>query len=264
VGEPLVETTDETGVRTIRLNRPEALNAFNRQLFEELHDVLRGVERDETVRVVLLTGAGRAFCVGQDLREIQSQPGVNETARLGTLLRSRYNALIVRLRAVQKPVMAAVNGVAAGAGMSLALACDLRVASRQASFVSAFSAIALVPDSGMLYFLPRLIGWSKAYELMLTSDEINAEEALKLGLVNKVMEGDDFELAVQEYAARLAQGPSVAYQLIKRGLLRSETSSLESMLELEAQYQEIAGRTEDFREGLDAFVAKRRPHFKGR
>jgi 2-(1,2-epoxy-1,2-dihydrophenyl)acetyl-CoA isomerase len=259
-----VETTDENGVRTIRLNRPEALNAFNRQLFEELHDVLRGVERDETVRIVVLTGAGRAFCVGQDLREIQSQPDVNETSRLGTLLRSRYNTLIVQLRTVQKPVVAAVNGVAAGAGMSLALACDLRVASGQARFVSAFSRIGLVPDSGMLYFLPRVIGWSKAYELMLTSDEINAEEALKLGLVNKVMEGDDFELAVQEYAARLAQGPSVAYQLIKRGLLRSEISNLESMLELEAQYQDIAGRTEDFREGLDAFVAKRRPHFKGR
>jgi 2-(1,2-epoxy-1,2-dihydrophenyl)acetyl-CoA isomerase len=259
-----VETTVETGVRTVRLNRPEALNAFNRQLFEELHDVLRGVERDETVRVVVLTGAGRAFCVGQDLREIQSQPGVNETPRLGTLLRSRYNALIVRLRAVQKPVMAAVNGVAAGAGMSLALACDLRLASGQASFVSAFSRIGLVPDSGMLYFLPRLIGWSKAYELMLTSDEINAEEALELGLVNKVLAAEHFQQAVQEYAARLAQGPSVAYRLIKRGLLRSEMSNLESMLELEAQYQDIAGRTEDFREGLDAFVAKRRPHFKGR
>jgi 2-(1,2-epoxy-1,2-dihydrophenyl)acetyl-CoA isomerase len=254
-----VLVSDREGVRTITLNRPDALNAFTRQLHIELAEALRNAEREPEVRVLVLTGAGRAFCAGQDLKEADG-----DQPRLSGLLRSHYNVLIRRLRTIEKPIIAAVNGVAAGAGLSLALACDLRIASEAASFVTAFSAIGLVPDSGGLYFLPRLIGWPKATELFLTSDKVSAQDALGLGLVHRVVPAEGFEDAVHAYADRFARGPSLAYGLIKRGLNRSLVSDLDAMLELEAQYQEIAGRSEDFREGVAAFIAKRQPEFKGR
>ena len=262
--EQTVETSDAGGVRTIRLNRPDSLNAFNRQLHSELAEALRAAEREAGVRVIVLTGAGRAFCVGQDLKDVQSSRRPDGSVQLSGMLRSHYNVLIKRLRTSEKPIIAAVNGVAAGAGMSLALACDLRIASEAASFVTAFSAIGLVPDSGGMYFLPRLVGRPKALELFLTSDKLSADEALRLGVVNRVVPAESFEAEVEQFAARLAKGPSLAYGLIKRGLNRSAVSDLDTMLEVEAQYQEIAGRSEDFREGVEAFIAKRPPEFKGR
>jgi 2-(1,2-epoxy-1,2-dihydrophenyl)acetyl-CoA isomerase len=262
--EPTVLVSSRDGVRTITLNRPDALNTFTRQLHTELAEALRAAERDADARVIVLTGAGRAFCAGQDLKETGGGRSTGDQPRLSGLLRSHYNGLIKRLRSIEKPVIAAINGVAAGAGLSVALACDLRIASEAASFVPAFSAIGLVPDSGGLYFLPRVVGWPKATELFLTSDRVTAEEALRLGLVTRVVSADGFEEAIHEYAVRFAQGPTLAFGLIKRGLNRSLTSDLDAMLELEAQYQEIAGRSEDFREGVAAFINKRKPEFKGR
>jgi 2-(1,2-epoxy-1,2-dihydrophenyl)acetyl-CoA isomerase len=261
--EATVLTRRANGVLTVTLNRPDSLNAFTRQLHAELAEALRGAERDGDVRVVLLTGAGRAFCAGQDLKEAH-QAGETGQPRLSGLLRTHYNVLVKRLRTIEKPVIAAVNGVAAGAGLGMALACDLRIASSSASFVSAFSAIGLVPDSGTFYHLPRLIGWAKAMELMLTSDRLTADEALRLGLVNRVAPADQFEAAVCELAERLASGPTLAYSLIKRGLNRSHGADLDTVLEMEAQYQAIAGQSDDFRKGVTAFLEKRRPRFQGR
>lgn len=260
---PVVEVADQDGVRTLRLNRPEALNALTREVARGLVDGLRAAEREPSIRIVVLTGAGRAFCAGQDLKDLDSIHRPDGSLELGELLREHYNPLIKRIRTLDKPVIAAVNGVAAGAGLSLALACDLRIAAASASFVTAFSAIGLVPDSGAFYFLPRLVGWPKAMELMLTSDRLSAEEALRLGLLNQVAPAEQLESVVGDLATRLAKGPAIAYGLIKRGLNRSQAADLETVLELEAQYQAAAGRTADFREGVEAFVGKRPPSFQG-
>lgn len=260
----VVEVSDLNGVRTLRLNRPDALNAFDRSLQRELAEALRAAERDAAVRAIVITGAGRAFCAGQDLRDLESRRGPGGQIALGDLLRQTYNPLVKRLQGLEKPVIAAVNGVAAGAGLSLALACDLRLATTTASFVTAFSAIGLVPDCGMFYFLPRLVGEARAFELMATSDRVDADRALAFGLVNQVVPTDELAGAAQALAERLAAGPTVALALIKRGLGRTRSAGLDAVLELEAQYQELAGRTEDFTEGVAAFVAKRPPAFKGR
>jgi 2-(1,2-epoxy-1,2-dihydrophenyl)acetyl-CoA isomerase len=258
-----VLTRRASGVLTVTLNRPDSLNAFTRQLHAELAEALRGAERDGEVRVVVLTGAGRAFCAGQDLKEAR-RAGEAGQPRLSGLLRTHYNVLVKRLRTIEKPVIAAVNGVAAGAGLGMALACDLRIASSSASFVSAFSAIGLVPDSGTFYHLPRLVGWARAMELMLTSDRVSADEALQLGLVNRVVPADSFEAGVRDLANRLASGPTLAYALIKRGLNRSLGADLDTVLEMEAQYQSVAGESHDFQEGVTAFLEKRKPRFQGR
>jgi 2-(1,2-epoxy-1,2-dihydrophenyl)acetyl-CoA isomerase len=225
---------------------------------------LRGPDRDPSIRVVVITGTGRAFSAGQDLKDLDSIKSPDGKMELGGLLRDHYNPLIRRIRALEKPVIAAVNGVAAGAGMSLALACDLRIAAGSATFVTAFSAIGLIPDSGMYYFLPRMVGWPKAMELMLSSERLAAEDALRLGLLNRVVPAEELESAVGELAGKLAKGPAVSYALIKRGLERARMADLDTVLEMEAQYQAAAGRTEDFREGVEAFVAKRPPTFRGR
>jgi 2-(1,2-epoxy-1,2-dihydrophenyl)acetyl-CoA isomerase len=259
-----VQVSQRDGVCTILLNRPEALNAFTRELHAELREALRAAERDREARVVVIGGAGRAFCVGQDLKEVDPTAGRALGAELGKLLRANYNPLISRIRSLEKPVIAAINGAAAGAGLSLALACDLRLASSAASFVTAFGALGLVPDSGGLYTLPRLVGTAKAFELFALSERLAAAEALRIGLVNQVLPAEGFGEAVQAFAARLAAGPTLAYGLLKRGLARSAGSDLDGMLELEAQYQELAGRSEDFQEGLAAFLEKRRPSFRGR
>ena len=260
---PTVLTERAGGVLRITLNRPDSLNAFTRQLHGELAEALRAAERDAEARVLVITGAGRAFCAGQDLKEAR-QAGQDDQPRLSGLLRTHYNVLIKRLRSLDKPVIAAVNGVAAGAGLGMALACDLRIASSGATFVSAFSAIGLVPDSGTFYHLPRLVGWAKAMELMLTSERVDADEALRLGLVNRVLPAEAFESGVRELAERLASGPTLAYGLIKRGLNRSLSADLDTVLEMEAQYQAVAGQSYDFREGVTAFLEKRKPRFEGR
>ena len=253
----LVESRD--GVRVITLNRPEVLNAISAQLGTELNDALRDAERAADVRCVLLTGAGRGFCAGADLRA--HTPG--ETS-LGDLLRMRYNPIVLRMRTMEKPVVAAVNGVAAGAGCNLALAADLRVASDRASFIEAFSRVGLIPDSGGTWLLPRLVGPGRALEMMFFAEPVDAGAAERMGLVNRVVPHDELMPRALEWAARLADGPTKAYGLIKRGVNQAISSPFADALEYEAQLQEIAGRTEEHREGVAAFLAKRPPAYRGR
>lgn len=253
----LWELTD--GVLTVTLNRPEVLNAVNDRMAEELLDALRRASRQPEVRAVVLTGAGRAFCSGQDLRE-----RAGGEFSYAQHIRTRYVPVILQLQSLEKPVLAAVNGVAAGAGASLALACDLRVASEDASFLQAFTRIGLVPDSGATYFLPRLVGLGKAFELCYLAESVGAQEALRLGLVNWVVPGPELMAKAREVAGRLAAGPTRAYGLTKRALLRNLTSDLAAALDYEAMLQEAAGRTEDHREGVQAFLEKRPPRYRGR
>jgi 2-(1,2-epoxy-1,2-dihydrophenyl)acetyl-CoA isomerase len=247
------------GVLTLTLNRPDVLNAVNVQLAADLGEVLRIAERSEEVRCIIVTGAGRGFCSGQDLRDRAAAD-----APFGESLRRRYNPIIMRIRTIEKPVIAAVNGVAAGAGCNLALAADLRIASDKASFIEIFSRIGLIPDSGGTFFLPRLVGLTKALELAWTADPVDAAEALRLGLVNRVVPHDELMSASLELARRLAEGPTRAYGLTKRGFNVALASSLDAALEYEAHLQTIAGRTADHREGVTAFLEKRKPRFEGR
>ncbi len=253
----LAESAD--GVLTLTLNRPDVHNAITPDMTRELGDALKGASRDRSIRAVVLTGSGRGFCSGQDLASID-QTG---TPPLGELIRRHYNGLILQMRQLEKPIVASVNGVAAGAGMSLALACDVRVASERASFVQAFVNIGLVPDSGSLYFLPRLVGLARALELCLLGERIEAEEALRVGLVSRVVPPDELATATAELAGKLASGAGVALGLTKRGLSRALETDLDGMLEYEALLQEVAGRTDDFREGVTAFKEKRLARFSG-
>lgn len=251
------------GVATLTLNRPEVLNAITEQMLAELADAMKQAERDAAIRAIVLTGAGRGFCAGQDLQTIKEAYTDGGAPAFGDILRKQYNPLILRMRNLEKPILAAVNGVAAGAGCSLALACDLIFASETASFIQAFVRVGLVPDSGGLFFLPRLVGLARAMELCLGGETVSARDAERIGLVNRVVPQEDLLKTAREWALRLAQGPGKAIGLIKRGLNRSVGSDLESMLEVEAQLQEIAGRTQDHREGVLAFLEKRAPHFRG-
>lgn len=253
----LVETQD--GVRRITLNRPDVLNAIDARLAQELGEALREAEQADDVRCVVLTGAGRAFCSGADLKD--HIPG--ETS-LGELVRTRYNRIVLRLRTMEKPVLAAVNGVAAGAGANLALAADLRIASDRASFIEVFTRVGLVPDSGGTWLLPRLVGLGRALEMMFTAEPVDAATAERLGIVNRVVPHDELQARAMEWAVRLAQGPTRAYGLIKRGVNHALASDLRDALEYEAFLQEIAGRTEDHREGVTAFLQKRPPTYRGR
>src|SRR4051812_3433331 len=251
------------GVATITLNRPDALNAFPPQLHRELADALKQAERDAAVRALVITGAGRAFRAGQDLKALGEIPPLGESMGLDRLLRSTYNPLILRLRSIEKPIIAAVNGVAAGAGFSLALACDLRVAADSATFTLAFNRIGLVPDSGAMYFLPQLIGVGRALELAWTSRSLSAQDALAPGLVTRVVPRDSVLAGAQALAAARARGAGKALGLTKRGMSRGLTADLETMLDYEADLQEVASRTTDFREGVAAFKEKRPPGFTG-
>ncbi len=244
---------------TITLNRPDVLNALNDAMLRELHEALRQGGRNAAVRCVVLTGAGRGFCSGQDLRD---RAGAG-TLPFGESLRSGYNPVILQIRTMEKPVIAAVNGVAAGAGCSLALAADLRIASDRASFIEVFARVGLVPDSGSTYLLPRLVGLGKAFELAYTADPVGAPEALRLGLVNRVVPHDDLIPQAAALARRLAGGPTRGYGLAKRALNFGLHATLEQSLAYEAYLQEIAGRTADFREGVGAFLEKRQANFKG-
>jgi len=242
----------------ITLNRPDKFNAFTVQMFKELMDALKKCEKDPAVRCIVITGAGRAFNAGQDLEEIQ---GVE--VDFGEMLRRRYNPLILQIRKIEKPVIAAVNGVAAGAGVSLALACDIRLVSEKASFTNVFVNIGLVPDSGGCYFLPRIVGLGKALEMSMTGEKVTAEEAYRIGLANKVYPADKFEEEVMAYADRLANLPTKAIGMMKRTMLKGLTMTLEETLEYEAFAQETLRHTHDYNEGVQAFFEKRAPRFTG-
>jgi len=255
----LVEVDAEAGVGTITLNRPEALNALTVPMKQELLAAVRRLEREKRVRAVILTGAGRAFCAGQDLRE-RLEPGA---APLGIEVRERYNPIVRSMRNLPKPIVGAINGVAAGAGASLAMACDIRIASDAASFALAFGRVGLVPDSGATWFLPRLVGAARAAELALLDDPVSAPDAARLGLVGRVVPAAELATEARAVAARLAAGAPRAIALTKRALNAAWDRDLDSALEYEAHVQDLAGRTKDHAEGMAAFMAKRPPRFSG-
>jgi 2-(1,2-epoxy-1,2-dihydrophenyl)acetyl-CoA isomerase len=247
------------GVLTLTLNRPDALNAFTVEMKEDLLAALKGAARDTDVRALVLTGAGRAFSAGQDLKERQG----GDVDDLGTELRKRYNPIILAMRRLEKPIVGAINGVAAGAGMSLALACDLVIASEKATFIEAFTRVGLVPDTGSSWFLPRLVGYARAAELMFSADPVDAATAERMGLINRVVSADALAAEAHSMAVKLARSAPLALALTKRVLNRALGSSLEDALDFEAQLQSIAGRSSDHREGVTAFVEKRPARFTG-
>ncbi|GIK64460.1 MAG: 2-(1,2-epoxy-1,2-dihydrophenyl)acetyl-CoA isomerase [Chloroflexota bacterium] len=256
-------TEQQGGILTITLNRPEKLNAMTDPMLEGLLEALKQAERDSSVRVVILTGAGRGFCPGQDLGAAQERGNETGDYGYGKHLRETYNLVILRMRRLSKPIIGAINGPAAGAGMSIALACDLRVAAESAIFVQAFVKIGLVPDSGATWLLPRLIGQTRAMELMFTGRKVSAQEALELGMIHQVVADDQLMPTVYELAETLANAATKAIGYIKRGLEFAATHTLEESLEYEADLQDMAGRTADHHEGLTAFLEKRPPQYRG-
>lgn len=251
-----VEVGDD--VATVTLNRPDSLNALNAQMRRELLSAIKGFARDDSVRAVVITGAGRGFCSGADLR------GGNGERDFRRVLETEYNPLVRAIRDLPKPVIAAVNGVAAGAGVSLALACDLVYASEEARFIQAFVRIGLVPDSGSTRTLVRALGRHRASQLMFSGEPLSAGEAQAAGLINAVLPAGELVAAVREAATRLACAPTRAIGLAKRSINAAEDASLDESLALEAQLQELAGRTDDHAEGVAAFAEKREPRFVGR
>ena len=252
-----VEITLEGGVLTITLNRPDVLNAFDTSLHKAFLASLREAG-DPDVRAVVITGAGRGFCVGQDLTEFREA-----SLSIDERLRSTYHRNILAIRALEKPVIAAVNGPAAGAGLSLACACDIRIAAESASFVPAFIGIGLVPDSGGSYFIARLLGASRAFEWMSQNRTLSPAEALEWGLVSEVVADDTLAARVAELAATYAGAPTRGVGMTKRLFDHAQTATLEEQLEMEAQLQAAATQTDDFREGVTAFLEKRPPQFTG-
>jgi 2-(1,2-epoxy-1,2-dihydrophenyl)acetyl-CoA isomerase len=252
-----VEVRRDGAVQTITLNRPDVLNAFNRALHAALRDALKEA-RDPEVRAVVLTGAGRGFSAGQDLKEFGEAPDVSDA------LRSSYHPNVLAIRALEKPVLAAVNGVCAGAGLSLACVCDVRIAADDASFVPGFIGIGLVPDAGGTYFLHRLLGASRAFEWMSSNRRLTAAEAHAWGLVSEVVEADSLQARAAEVAAMYAALPTRGIGMTKRLFDHAAGATLEEQLELEAQLQAAATQTDDFREGVAAFLEKRPPDFSGR
>jgi 2-(1,2-epoxy-1,2-dihydrophenyl)acetyl-CoA isomerase len=252
-----VEVARNGAVQTITLNRPEVLNAFNRALHKALREALKEA-RDPEVRAVVLTGAGRGFSAGQDLKEF------GERGNVGDALRETYHPNVLAIRALEKPVIAAVNGVCAGAGLSLACVCDLRIAGDDASFVPGFIGIGLVPDAGGTYFLHRLLGASRAFEWMSSNRRLSAAEAHAWGLVSEVVEADALQTRAADLAASYAALPTRGIGMTKRLFDHAAGATLEEQLELEAQLQAAATQTDDFREGVSAFLEKRPPSFSGR
>ena len=251
----------ENKIAFIKLNRPEVFNSFNREMALSLQSILDDCEKNEDVRAIVLTGSGKAFCAGQDLKEVTS-PELNPGFK--KILEEHYNPIILRIRTIEKPVIAAVNGVAAGAGANIALACDIVVADEKASFIQAFSLIGLIPDSAGTFFLPRLIGFQKASALAMLGDKVSAEEAERLGMIYKYVPSDEFEETIQRIALKLANMPTKALGLIKKTFNQSLTNTLEEQLALESKNQIEAAGTEDYAEGVSAFIEKRKPNFKGK
>lgn len=256
-----VEIDAAAHLATITLNRPEKLNSFTRAMHEQLHTGL-----DEAlgagVRALVLTGAGRGFCAGQDLADLKFEPGASTD--LGAVIEEQFNPLVRRLQALPLPVIAAVNGIAAGAGANLALACDIAIAGRSASFAQSFVKIGLVPDSGGTAFLPQRVGMARALGLAITGDKIGAEQAERWGLIWQVVDDADLLASATELAAKLAQQPTRAIAAIKRAMRASTTHTLDQQLDLERDLQRELGNSFDYAEGVQAFIQKRAPRFEGR
>ncbi|MDE9527371.1 2-(1,2-epoxy-1,2-dihydrophenyl)acetyl-CoA isomerase PaaG [Xenorhabdus bovienii] len=260
----MILTDIEAGVLSITLNRPERINSFNEEMHQQLSEALKIAEQDESVRCVLLSGAGRGFCAGQDLNDRNAIISEGDVPDLGQSVERFYNPLIRRLTSLPKPVICAVNGVAAGAGVSVALACDIVITSRTASFIQAFCRIGLTPDAGGSWFLPHKIGHARAMGMALLGDKISAEQALEWGMIWQVVEPEALEDKTRELAQHLATQPTVALSCIKKATYAAAANSLDQQLNLERDLQRLCGRSEDFREGVSAFIDKRQPQFKGR
>lgn len=256
-----IELQIENGTAWITLNRPEVFNSFNREMALLLQAQLDQCANDDNVRAIVITGNGRAFCAGQDLKEVTT-PELNPGFK--KILEEHYNPIISMIRTIEKPIIAAVNGVAAGAGANIALACDVVLASEHASFIQAFSKIGLIPDSAGTFFLPRLIGFQKASALMLLGDKVSAQEAERLGMVYKVFSSEEFIDETKKLAETMAQMPTKALGMTKRLLNASMANDLNAQLEMESKLQIEAAQSEDYTEGVAAFVEKRRPNFKGK
>ena len=252
--------SDSNGVCTLTLNRPNVFNSFNQTMAFQLHAALDACAVDDNVRVVVIKGEGKAFCAGQDLAEVIDPEG----PEMKNIVGEHYNPIILKIRNLEKPVIAAVNGVAAGAGANIALACDITIAKKSAAFIQAFSKIGLIPDSGGTFFLPRLIGLQKAIALMFTGEKVSAEQAEKLNMIYKAVDDETFEEEVLKFAETLAVMPTRGLGLTKKAVNLGLFNNLEDQLAVEGVLQTEAGETEDFREGVNAFLEKRAAVFKGR
>ena len=255
-----LKVTLENGVCTMTLNRPEVFNSFNKSMAIALQDALKAAEKDDEVRCIVITGEGKAFCAGQDLAEATDPNG----PELQQIVKDHYNPIIALIRSIEKPIIGAVNGVAAGAGANIALACDITIASENASFIQAFSKIGLIPDSGGTFFLPRIIGFQKAMALMMTGDKVSAQEAVDMNMIYKSVPADQFEEVIRLFAENLAKMPTKALGLTKRAMNQSMQNDLTQQLALEELLQTEAGQTHDFNEGVQSFLEKRKPVFVGK
>lgn len=251
--------TTEGGVRILTLNRPEKFNSFNREMALHLQQELEAAAKDKNVRAVLITGHGKAFCAGQDLAEAidPNGPGIN------TIVREHYNPIVEKIRKMEKPVVAAVNGVAAGAGANLAFACDIAISAESVSFIQAFSKIGLVPDTGGTFFLPRMIGFQRAMALMMLGDNVSANDALAMGMLYKVVPDASLQEEAMKTAVLLAEMPTRGLAYTKMLLNESMNNTLQQQLQAEEKYQAAAGETYDYKEGVASFLEKRKPVFKG-